>query len=66
MKITKCKRCGADIFFDHGIPWYAKPVPILVTHIDDVPMGNVSIKQTGYVSHFVNCPKANEFSKKVK
>lgn len=65
-KIVECKGCGAKIFFEHGVPWYAKPVPILVTHVDGVPMGNVSIKQTGFVSHFVNCPKANDFSRSKK
>lgn len=63
-KIVKCKGCGADIFFEQGIPWYAKRVPILV----EIGPANVELltpqKTTGYVSHFVNCPKAAEFSRK--
>ena len=60
-KIVKCKGCGADIFFQDGTPWFAKRVPILVM-VDDALVGKAEMKTTGYVSHFINCPKANHFS----
>lgn len=60
-KIVKCRGCGADIFFEHGVPWYARKVPVLIEN--DHPNGPGSAKTSGYVSHFINCPKASEFSK---
>ena len=59
-KIVKCKGCGADIFFEGGIPWYAKKVPVL--HLSGPDEGGPT-RLSAYVSHFVNCPKANDFSK---
>lgn len=59
---TKCRGCGAEIFFAFGVPWFAKRVPILV----EMGPANVALltpqKTTGWVSHFVNCPNAGEFS----
>lgn len=65
---TKCRGCGAEIFFAFGVPWYAKNVPVLVEQdfIVHRPEGAVMEKSqkkiSGYVSHFVNCPNAGEFS----
>lgn len=56
-KTVQCKGCGAPIFFEQGTPWYAKKVPVLVR----LPGGEM-IKDSGYVSHFINCPNAAEFS----
>jgi hypothetical protein len=61
-KIVKCKGCGADIFFEQGVPWYAKKVPVLIG-VPNISGVDDQIKTSAYVSHFVNCPKANEFSK---
>jgi hypothetical protein len=52
-----CKGCGMPVFFEQGVPWYGKKVPILVR----LPGGEY-IKDAGYVSHFINCKKANDFS----
>jgi hypothetical protein len=57
-RIVLCKGCGMEIFFQDGIPLYAKKVPI--------NMDGNSFTQRGYVSHFVNCPKASEFTRKDK
>ena len=85
-KIVKCKGCGADIFFDQGVPWYAKKVPVLIEKVvydlnvklegivtnDPVvtakgggdPRPRIIFEKTsGYVSHFINCPKASSFSR---
>ncbi len=56
-KITKCKGCGMPIFFQDGKPWYAKQVPFLITYPNDT-----KVQLKGYVSRFINCPKANQFS----
>jgi len=56
-KIVKCKGCGAPIFFEQGTPWYAKAVPVL-----EVGPNGEYVKDTAYVSHFINCPKASQFS----
>jgi hypothetical protein len=65
-KIVECKGCGAKMFFEHGIPWYAKRVPILVQKVktmnDDGTATMEYVKDIGHVSHFVNCPKVGEFS----
>lgn len=50
-KIVKCKGCGAEIFFEQGVPWFAKKVPVLRQQ-----------PESAYVSHFINCPKASQFS----
>jgi len=67
-KIKKCKGCGAPIFFAGGMPWYAKRVPILVEEqVENTEHGTRIIshrRETGYVSHFVNCQKASDFSKR--
>jgi len=67
-KIVKCRGCGADIFFAHGVPFYAKKVPVLVqtAAINMESCGSIpaeEYKVMGYVSHFINCPYANQFSK---
>ncbi len=54
--IVKCKGCRMPIFFEGGTPYYAKAVPVLVTDQN----GN-ELKTRGYVSHFVNCTKPEEF-----
>jgi hypothetical protein len=59
--ITKCKGCGAPIFFEQNVPWYARAVPVL-----EVGPNGEWIKGTAYVSHFINCPKADSFSKTKK
>jgi hypothetical protein len=56
--IVNCKGCGAGMFFEGGVPWYYKKVPILL-EIDTSTFKRTS----GYVSHFINCPKASQFSK---
>lgn len=66
-KVVPCRGCGAPIFFEQGMPWFAKRVPILVeidyqTLQPAAASGPQYQKTTGYVSHFVNCPKAEQFS----
>ena len=63
-KIVKCKGCGADIFFEQGIPWFSKNVPIM-REVDEkiAHERGFAPKETGYVSHFINCSHANDFSK---
>ena len=71
-RITKCKGCGMPIFFLRGKPWYARKVPIVVEKSLSVNEYNGKLEEiadfitTGYVSHFINCPKAKEFSKEKK
>ena len=69
-KIVKCKGCGMDIFFEHGVPWFAKRVPILIEKVkeknDDGTATMEYVKDLGHVSHFVNCPKAGQFSRDKK
>jgi hypothetical protein len=60
--IVKCKGCGMPIFFEGGIPYYAKAVPVMLITAPD----GIELKTRGYVSHFVNCPKAKEFSQDKK
>lgn len=59
--ITKCKGCGALIFFQDGKPWYARQVPVLQLNQD-----GSTTQSRAYVSHFVNCPNAADFSGKGK
>lgn len=67
-KIVKCKGCGADIFFEQGVPWFAKKVPVLrqqpvsVHHQEGAKLEFINVKESAYVSHFINCPKASQFS----
>ena len=73
--MPKCKSCGAEIIFITStrgklIPCNAKPVKFdyaLGAH-DRVVTGNGEVlpaliseygKETGYISHFATCPKAN-------
>jgi hypothetical protein len=71
-KIVKCKGCGADIFFENGVPWWAKKVPVLVAQgfivhrPEGAAMEQSEKKVMGYVSHFINCPAASSFSGKGK
>ena len=55
MKTTKCKGCGMPIFFLNNKPLYARPVQVLTEN------GQWT---KGYISHFINCPDAQRFSKK--
>jgi hypothetical protein len=62
--VVKCKGCGTDIFFEFGIPWYAKKVPVIVPiAATDKVFKDAPMKTSGYVSHFINCPAANKFSR---
>lgn len=65
-KITKCKGCGMPIFFRNGTPYYAKKVPVLIK-VDGQEPGSGNdwyMEKRAYVSHFINCPNASDFTKR--
>lgn len=69
MKMSQCKGCGKEIVWaltEEGkkIPMDLKPVIYQMVELDN---GEARVKKLpGYpvhcVSHFVTCPKANDFS----
>jgi hypothetical protein len=69
--VTQCKGCGADIFFSNGTPYYARLVPVMIRVSEFNPEVKdadvlMEVRVSGYVSHFVNCKNANQFSRDKK
>jgi hypothetical protein len=67
---VKCEGCGEEIFFvtpvnGKRVPINRKRVPVYFKLEDDERHPPDSwIKKTAYLSHFVTCPKRDQFSKK--
>lgn len=57
LPVVECK-CGQKMFFHDGTPWNYHRSPVLM-RIEGKP-----VKTRAFVSHFVTCPNASEFSKK--
>lgn len=61
--VVACRGCGAPIFFSGKTPYYARKVKVLLPEGSDPHSECGPFEAMGYISHFVNCPKASSFNK---